>query len=98
MTVTILKDGFAKRGPKIIIYRDYKKFDVNTFRRALKDNLSEMNILATNFSEFNQRVETVLNEHAPMKRKWIRANKGPFMTKALRNAIYTRTSLHNRYS
>ena len=98
MIVTILKGGFVKRGPKIIIYRDYKKFDVNTFRHDLEDSLSEMNTRVINFSEFNERVETVLNEHAPIKKKCIRANDGPFMTKALRKAIYTRTSLRNRYN
>ena len=57
-----------------------------------------MNTRVINFSEFNERVETVLNEHAPIKKKCIRANDGPFMTKALRKAIYTRTSLCNRYN
>ena len=96
MIVTILKGGFVKRGPKIIIYRHYKKFDENSFRRALKESLNEMD--TTNFSEFNNRVETVLNEHAPMKKKCIRANDDPFMTKALRKAIFTRTKLRNRYN
>ena len=96
MIVTILKGGFVKRGPKIIIYRHNKKFDENSFRRALKESLNEMD--TTNFSEFNNRVETVLNEHAPMKKKCIRANDDPFMTKALRKAIFTRTKLRNRYN
>ena len=68
MIVTILMCGFVKRGPTIIPYRDYKKFDVNTFRRALKESLNEVNIRCINFSEFNERVETVLNDHAPIKR------------------------------
>ena len=63
------------------------------FRRALKESLNEVNTYDTNFSEFNNRVETVLNEHAPIKKKYIRANDGPFMTKALQKAIYTRTRL-----
>ena len=98
MIVTILKGGFVKRGPKIIMYRDYKKFDVNTFRLAFKESLNEINTRGTNFSEFNERVETMLNEHAPIKKKYIRANDVPFMTKALRKAIYTRTILRNRYN
>ena len=40
----------------------------------------------------------MLNEHAPINKKCIRANDGPFMTKALRKAIYTRTNLRNRYN
>ena len=52
MIVTILKGGFVKRGPKIIIYRDYKKFDVNTFRDDLKDSLTHYSIfiLMTSFT------------------------------------------------
>ena len=62
------------------------------------ESLNEMNNNDANFSEFNDRVETVLNEHAPIKKKYIRANDGPFMTKALWKAIYTRISLRNRYN
>ena len=98
MIVTILKGGFIKRGPKIVIYRDYSKFHVNDFRRALKDSLNEVNGNDTDFSKFNGRVETVLNEHAPIKKKYVRANDGPFMTKALRKAIYICTNLRNRYN
>ena len=98
MIVTILRGGFVNRGPTIIAYRDYKKFDVNAFRRSLKDSLSEMDTRVTNFSEFNERVETVLNEHAPIEKKCSRANDGSLMTKALRKAIYTRTSPLNTYN
>ena len=40
----------------------------------------------------------MLNEHAPIKKKYDRANDGRFMTKALQKAIYTRTNLRNRYN
>ena len=33
-----------------------------------------------------------------MKKKSVRANDGPFMTKALRKAIMNRTHLRNRYN
>ena len=62
------------------------------------DCLHEVNREDVGFSEFNDRIETVLNEHAPIKKKYVRANDGPFMTKALRKAIYTRTNLRNRYN
>ena len=57
-----------------------------------------MNREDVGFSEFNDRIEMVLNEHAPIKKKYVRANDGPFMTKALRKAIYIRTNLRNRYN
>ena len=39
MIVTVVKGGFIKRGPKIINYRDYRKFDIYSFRKDLKDRL-----------------------------------------------------------
>ena len=90
MIVTVLKGGFIKRGPKIILYRNYSEFEIKNFRQALKDSLNEMDSNDAGFSEFNRRVETVLNEHAPFKKKYVRANNSPFMTKALRKSnIYS---------
>ena len=40
----------------------------------------------------------VLNEHAPVKKKYIRANDGPFMTKALRKEHMHRTKLRYKYN
>ena len=39
----------------------------------------------------------MLNAHAPLKKKVVRANEVPYMTKALRKAIATRSRLENRY-
>ena len=79
-------------------YFDYSKCDVNNFRRALKECLTEVNRDDKEFSEFHGRVKMVLNEHAPIKKKYISANDGPLMTKALPKAIYTCTNLCNRYN
>ena len=53
MIVTILKGGFMKRGPRIVLYRDYSKFDKDSFRQALRDCLHEANREDVGFSEFN---------------------------------------------
>ena len=50
------------------------------------------------YSTFNTLVEKVLNVHAPLKTKYVRANDGPFMTKAPRKAIMLRTHLRNTYN
>ena len=39
----------------------------------------------------------LLNMHAPMKTKYIRANNGPFMNKILTKAPKTRSRLRNKY-
>ena len=55
-------------------------------------------IIDVRFSELNERVEVVLNEHARIRKKYFLASDGPCMTKALRKAVYTRTSLRSRYN
>ena len=35
MIVTVAKGGFIKRGPMIINYRDYRKYDIHKFRKDL---------------------------------------------------------------
>ena len=39
----------------------------------------------------------MLNNHAPMKEKYVRANNPPFMNKILSKAVMTRSRLRNRY-
>ena len=98
MVVTVVKGGFIKRGPKIINYRDYRKFDIDSFRKDLKERLLRQSQQALiSYDIFDAIVLSVLNKHAPVKQKSVRTNEGPFMTKALRKAIMNRTHLRNRY-
>ena len=39
----------------------------------------------------------ILNKHAPMKQKYLRANQGRFMTKDLHKAIVKRSRLRNKF-
>ena len=39
----------------------------------------------------------VLNKHAPMKLKYVRANNAPFMNKILSKAIMKRSRLRNKF-
>ena len=84
--------------PKIVMYRDYRNFDVQSFRKDLKENLGAHQNSHFDYSAFESVVENVLNKHAPLKKKYVRANDGPFMTKALRKAIMLRTQLRNKYN
>ena len=99
MIATVVKGGFIKRGPKIINYRDYRKFDIDSFRKDLKDRLLRQSQQAlVSYDIFDAIILSVLNKHAPVKQKSVRANEGPLMTKALRKAIMNRTHLRNRYN
>ena len=93
MIITVLKTTFKKTKPKEIFYRCYKKFDRDVFRNQLGTNLAN----CKNYSQYKIRFLEVLNTHAPLKKKVVRANEVPYMTKTLRKAIATRSRLENRY-
>ena len=94
LIATVLKTTFPKVPPKIIEYRDYKKFIQKDFHKELKAKL-RLNIV--NYVSFEETFLDILNKHAPIKKKVVRANDKPFMTKALRKAIMVRSALKNKY-
>ena len=51
-----------------------------------------------NYDEFEKRFIEVLDKHAPLKKKTLRANDAPYMTKILRKAMMKRTELATKYN
>ena len=51
-----------------------------------------------NYSAFETTFDKVLDKHAPVKKKYVRANDKPFMTRALRKAVMLRSRLRSRYN
>ena len=56
------------------------------------------NIKNPSYSQFEKAFLTVLDNHVSLKKKHLRFNHSPFMTKALRKAIMTRSRLKNIYN
>ena len=52
----------------------------------------------TKFQLFDSTVKNMLNRQAPLKKKYLRANDGPYMTKQLRKAIMTRSRLKSIFN
>ena len=50
-----------------------------------------------NYSKFEQIFLQALNKHDPPKKKVLRANDKPYMTKIVRKAIMSRSGLENKY-
>ena len=72
----------------ILIYRDFKKFSEETFNEELTLKLT--NECVNNYSSFENIFLDTLNHHAPVKKKLVRANHAPYVTKTLRKAIMGR--------
>ena len=95
MAVTVMKTTFPKAEPKIIHYRDYKKFVEEDFCTELRKRLESVTI--TTYAQFDEIFLEVFNKHAPPKKKTVRANHKPYMTKNVRKAIMRRSALENKF-
>ena len=97
MTITVLKTSLPKQNPSIIRYRDYKHFSLIHFRKELFTKLNNMKEKDTNYERFESMFVELINQHAPMKIKYVRANNAPFMNKVLSKSVMTRSRLRNRF-
>ena len=98
MIITVMKTTFSKAKPTEITYRSYKHFDRVTFKKDLKNEICLHTDNNNKYQPFENAFLKVLDMHAPIKKKIVRANDAPYMTKALRKAIATRSRLENVYT
>ena len=89
------KTSLKKQKPKIVTYRDYKRFDNEKFRESLITCFSTGKNIS--YDTFENLVLQTLGKMAPIKQKHIRGNQSPFMNKDIHKAIMTRTRLRNRF-
>ena len=82
--------GFQKLKPDIIACRDYKNFDNVKFRYDIVPATSNVDT----FGMYKSTIFNMTNHHVPIKKKYIRANEIPFMSK-LHKAITKRSRLRN---
>ena len=93
LTVTEFKMGFQKLKPKIIVYRDYENVDNAKFRYNIVTATSNVD----NFGVYKNTISNIFNRHVPIKKKYIRTNEAPFMSKELHKAIMERSRLRNKF-
>ena len=97
MVFTVLKTEFVKAYPIKINYRDYSNFNSIHFRDELRKELSENPPTNNDYELFQNTLCEVLNKHALVKGKYLRANDSPFMTKHLRKLIMNRSGSKHTY-
>ena len=94
MIITVLKSSFIKLKARETYYRDYKNFSSNSFREDLMLSLGRIN---KGFDSFEDTFMKTLSRHAPMKKKFVRPNEVPYMTKVLRKEIMKRSERESKY-
>ena len=97
LVVSVQKTYFKKEDPKVIYYRDYKYFDNEMFSNELANEPKKIGSLTINYDIFKNFCMDAINKHAPLKRKYIRANHTEYMDKELSQAIMKRSKLRNHY-
>ena len=93
MIVTVLKATFQKSKPKELLHRNCKNFDISTFKNVLRRKLQSIK----SYESFEQVLLEVLSNHAPLKKKFLRASHVPYMTRSLRKANMRRSKLESKY-
>ena len=93
LTVTEFKMCFQKLPPKIVNYRNYKIFG----NEKSRSDISKFDFGASDLESFKNTIFCIFNKHVPIKRKYIRANEAPFMTKKMHKAIMKRSKLRNKF-
>ena len=97
MTVTVMKCEYKKQPAKVIVYRDFKNYSNDKFRYDLEATLPLCYISKISHDEFTIKFTGILDKHAPLKKKYLRANNAPFVTRELRKGIMLRSKLANKY-
>ena len=97
LVVTVLKMFYKMQKPKFIQCRNYKTFNEQLFKIELDKELAKIDLNNAEIAEFHNEFLSVLNKHAPIKYKYIRANNSSYMTKSLRKEIMLRSRLRNKF-
>ena len=82
---------------KVIRYRNYKHYSHFNFQNELNFHLAGIDLNQISNDDYVSLLMEILNKHAPLKLKYIRANDQPFVTKELRKEHMKRSRLRNIY-
>ena len=85
--------GFQKLKPQVMTYCNYKNFNNNRFQADIKTCGFDTN----DINSYKEIILSVFNKYAQIKKKYIRANEAPFMTKNLHKEIMKWSRLGNKY-
>ena len=99
LITTFIKSHFSRLKPKIIHYRNFKRFDEQKFIADARnvDFSFETDYPNENYSALTNTFSLIVEKHAPLKKKIVRENHAPFITEDLRKSIYKRSKLRNKF-
>ena len=93
MIYTMLKSPFINIEPKLLNYWEYKNFPFGNFKEDISEALLDCR---NSCDEFESAFVTELDKYTLKKKKWIRRNNKPHITKPIRQAITKQSKLKIR--
>ena len=75
MVLTVFKSKAPSFTPKVVSYRKYKHFHSDKFKLEVLNKLSMQDPSTMDYKNFKDTITDFLNKHAPLKRKYLRANQ-----------------------
>ena len=90
-----MKVFYNKQKPKIIQYRKYNGFSNEAFMHELESALASFSQIS--FGTFKSTVDNILQKHAPIKKRYVRANQVSFMNSIICKEVMRRTRLRNKF-
>ncbi len=98
MVVTVMKVYSEKQKPIEVNYRSYKNFNLHSFNDDLENALEQYDKTHMTYDDFKSVFMKILEKHAPNKKKYLRGNNAPFMSKRLSKEIMHRSKLKNLFN
>ena len=74
LTFTVLRQHFPRQKPGFVIHQQYKNFSNDYFRIELENALLKYDFNNIDYDNFIETFLTVLDNDAPIKKKYLRAN------------------------
>ena len=98
-TLTVMKVFYKKQKPTIITYCNYKNFSNNVFMADVLSRISQVTSENNDleFDLFKAILHEAAQKHAPIKQRYARANKSPFINKTINKEIKKRSQLGNKF-
>ena len=94
----VMKMYYAKEKPSIVHYRKFKNFCNGSFIKDTELHLSKLcDQQNVSFKVLKESMNITLDKHAPLKKRYVRANQSPFMNKKLSKEIMKRSRLRNKF-
>ena len=97
--LTVLKVFYKKQKTKIVTYRNYKYFSNEAFMLDVKNSINQMTSENNDleFDRFKTALDEAIQRHAPIKKRYVRANQAPFIKKKTNKEIMKRSRLRNKF-